>query len=310
MSFKFEGEKCPACHSYLFEEDDIVCCPECGAPHHRSCYNAVGHCVYEEAHGTELQYDKVKRNRSDNTAEKAEKNHNHSHTATIRCKMCGEEYNSTERSCPRCAAPNMGNMRGFGTFDFLGGVPADADIGEEVTADEAKRFVVANTPRYIPKFVAMQAGKKTSWNWLAFFFPWVWFASRKMYLYAAISCIFGIASVLVMNPFLIRFYDIMGVGVPTANALEPIGQIYKENPTLIIMFAVAMAISLILRIICGIFADGIYRKHVIASIKKIRMESEDQDADYRKKGGVSFLAMIIAFFAGEYLPMILVTFLI
>ena len=45
MSISIEGEKCPVCGAYLFDEDDVVFCPECGAPHHRECYNAVGHCA-------------------------------------------------------------------------------------------------------------------------------------------------------------------------------------------------------------------------------------------------------------------------
>ena len=31
MSFNIEGEQCPVCHAYLFEDDDVVFCPECGA---------------------------------------------------------------------------------------------------------------------------------------------------------------------------------------------------------------------------------------------------------------------------------------
>ena len=52
---------CALCHAYLFEEDDVVYCPVCGAPHHRECYNSIGHCALEQLHGTEQQYDKIKR---------------------------------------------------------------------------------------------------------------------------------------------------------------------------------------------------------------------------------------------------------
>ena len=43
-------DKCAICGSYLFDDDDIVYCPECGAPHHRDCYNTVGHCGKEDMH--------------------------------------------------------------------------------------------------------------------------------------------------------------------------------------------------------------------------------------------------------------------
>ena len=60
MSLNTEGVSCVRCHAYLFPEDDIVYCPVCGAPHHRECYNQLGHCALEEFHGTDRQYDKVK----------------------------------------------------------------------------------------------------------------------------------------------------------------------------------------------------------------------------------------------------------
>ena len=56
MSLKIEGCSCARCKAYLFSEDDIVYCPVCGAPHHRECYNALGHCALEELHGTENEY--------------------------------------------------------------------------------------------------------------------------------------------------------------------------------------------------------------------------------------------------------------
>ena len=35
MSKQLDGKTCQACHAYLFEDDDIVVCPECGAPVYR-----------------------------------------------------------------------------------------------------------------------------------------------------------------------------------------------------------------------------------------------------------------------------------
>ena len=41
MSIRTEEEQCVVCHAYLFSDDDVVYCPECGAPHHRECYNGI-----------------------------------------------------------------------------------------------------------------------------------------------------------------------------------------------------------------------------------------------------------------------------
>ena len=43
-------DKCAYCHALLFEEDDVVYCPECGAPHHRDCYNQLGECANKANH--------------------------------------------------------------------------------------------------------------------------------------------------------------------------------------------------------------------------------------------------------------------
>ncbi|MGN1051081.1 MAG: RING finger protein, partial [Acutalibacteraceae bacterium] len=44
------GYKCPVCEKNFHADDDIVVCPECGAPHHRSCYEQIGKCAFSEKH--------------------------------------------------------------------------------------------------------------------------------------------------------------------------------------------------------------------------------------------------------------------
>lgn len=48
----YSGIKCPVCGVFFHEHDDIVVCPECGAPYHRACYEKAGHCIFTEKHGT------------------------------------------------------------------------------------------------------------------------------------------------------------------------------------------------------------------------------------------------------------------
>ncbi|MBQ7654597.1 MAG: hypothetical protein IJS17_05950 [Clostridia bacterium] len=35
---RYENEKCSFCGETFKEDDKIVVCPECGAPHHKDCY--------------------------------------------------------------------------------------------------------------------------------------------------------------------------------------------------------------------------------------------------------------------------------
>ena len=52
----YKGCKCASCHKVLKEGDDIVICPECGAPYHRECYAAEGRCVFSAKHGKDFEY--------------------------------------------------------------------------------------------------------------------------------------------------------------------------------------------------------------------------------------------------------------
>ena len=45
------GKTCPVCKKTFVESDDIVVCPECGTPHHRSCYASIGRCALSSKHG-------------------------------------------------------------------------------------------------------------------------------------------------------------------------------------------------------------------------------------------------------------------
>lgn len=308
MSINLEGKKCAFCNAYLFDNDDVVFCPVCGAPHHRDCYNKLGHCAKEELHGTENEYDSSKETngQNENTVNTEQQE---AIRVDVKCPMCGEVYDGKEQICPNCKTPNTFKMgKRFIGFDFLGGVPADLDLGDGVTANEAKRFVMANTNRYIPKFALMATGKKASFNLLAFLFPAAWFLSRKMYKIGLIVATLFISLTMVSLPFL---KSVMGI-LPD----ETIGnyQLMSEyltnhfdkiNITLLVFFIVSGLLLLAIMLISGILGDYIYRNHVIKTVKSIKQDSEDIAEDMAKKGGVNILLFLLGFLAVDYLPQIL-----
>ena len=294
MSLNKANEKCVVCKAYLFEDDDVVYCPECGAPHHRECYNSIGHCGLEEFHGTDNQYKKEKIEDEKPQQETVEDNY-------ITCGMCGAKYDRQENTCPECDAPNVTKFGGrFVTFDFLGGVPADTDLGKGVTADEAKKFVVNNTHRYIPKFLNFSKGKKLSWNWLAFITPCGWFLSRKMYAIGAFIAALEIAFKIIMLPIANSIYEYLpmlenyGAASITPDLAVEIFSKIGILPILIV-WGIAL-INLIIMLVSAMFGDYIYRNHTISTISKIKAESEDVEEDLRKKGGVNLFLGIIGFY--------------
>jgi uncharacterized Zn finger protein (UPF0148 family) len=54
---KFCDEQCPVCGNTFTETDDVVVCPDCGTPHHRSCYCESGKCANSLLHGREAVED-------------------------------------------------------------------------------------------------------------------------------------------------------------------------------------------------------------------------------------------------------------
>lgn len=314
MSVQKPKISCSVCHAYLFDEDDVVYCPECGAPHHRDCYNQIGHCALEQFHGTDEQYDKIREKEIEESQKSAEdeyKNQNQKSKFhdTITCPKCENSYPAIISRCPRCGTvnpennPSFVNTPPFIMFDLLGGVPKDMDLGDGVTADEAKQFVVSNTHRYIPKFAAMKLGGKVSWNWLAFLLPSAWYMSRKMYLKGALITVLLVAFSLLSIPLL----NSVSVDMSNTSSLYETQNLFAniigsaETPQLILA-ALSFLLELGLRIFTGILGDWHYRNHAINTINEIKANSDNIQNDFRKKGGISFIGLLIGFFAIQYLP--------
>lgn len=317
MSLIHNGESCSYCKAKLFSDDDVVYCPVCGAPHHRECYNSIGHCALEQLHGTENEYSKEneleklqkieeekKRKETERLIEDSAAQN--TEPETTRCKMCGEEYPFKNASCPKCGAPNFVRINGT-AFDFLGGVPAEHLIDDGITAEDARKFVISNTHRYIPKFVQLKKKKKTSWNWMAFLFPSCWALSRKLYTVGILTGILLIISTLLAYPFYsdLVFGGVYESGISSTELINRFNESF--NLPAFLAACVSLVINLATRIITALFGDWWYKKYTVESIRKIRSESHDVEMDYRKKGGVNLFLFLLSYLILNYLPSILLS---
>ena len=316
MSLTHQGQSCVFCHSYLFDDDNIVYCPVCGAPHHRDCYTKTGHCALENLHGTPDEYDreKVLEALAETRAEPAaEPTFSITDDHAGSCERCGFPYDSSLSACPKCGLPRQTFGGGFGEFDFLGGIVPDLDLGEGVTAEEAKRFIVTNTPRYIVKFATMNARNKLSWNWFAFLFPCGWFMTRKMYKYGGVIGGLWLAASLLLMPLNLALAALpssqkeLSYAEMASALMESLSAV---SPSLLILAGLSLLFLLGLRLFGGLYGDYFYKNHVISSVSSIKRESEDIESDFRKKGGTNILLFSLSFFVLEYfLPGIIAMFL-
>lgn len=318
MSLKVEGLSCPVCHAYLFDEDDIVFCPVCGAPHHRDCYNAIGHCALEADHGTEREYSREKQQRLVEEKQREEQEKKQAEETKqaqreeneILCPYCRELYPANAPRCPKCGNMNMVASRGYAMPDPLGGTPADMDIGDKVTAKEAASYVLSNSHRYIPKFARIKMGNKVSFNWAAFLFPEGWFLYRKMYTVGIVMLVLTVIFSLCSMPFVTEFNILMDAsGVTAAQFFEYYAEMAKQalNVSLpsTILAGVSAVLQIVMHIICGLFADAIYRKSVINGVKEMKEEKAATGEERSRRGNVNPLLFFAGLMVSSYVPSIL-----
>ena len=305
MSLKIEGRKCVVCHSYLFDDDDVVFCPECGAPHHRDCYNAIGKCGLLSLHGTDAEYKFV----PDEEPEEAPQIENGPKRDRI-CPVCGEKIEEDAKFCPYCSTRLGGveihsNMLGFSFFN------PDEKIDDKVTAKEAATVIVANSGRYIRKFGGIFEGKKLSWNWAAFLVPHGWFAFRKMYLLSVFVTVIMICASLLNIPLMVAESNAALVEAGNyANAMNRALELMMNAvPGAMICYLAGAALKLIVRVISALFADSLYRDRVISVVNESK-EAENQEEFLMKKGGINLFAFAIAIMAESLLFQIIGSFFV
>ena len=297
MSLNLEGRKCVVCQSYLFEDDDVVFCPECGAPHHRDCYAAAGKCGMAELHGTAEQYhyDPEEAKKEEPKAEETPAGEK----KTV-CPSCSKEVDSDARFCPYCRA-ELSREKQDVPYPFAPPVieNLDEELEDGVTVREAAAVIAVNSPRYIEKFRALKKGRKATWNWAAFLVPHGWFAFRKMYLIAVLVSALFVAASLFSIPMAVA--EASGpAAAETQNYIENV-KYYVElfnmaGPVPFICSFIGGAINLAIRVVCALCADKAYKSRVVSACKQVR-DSDDKDFTIRKVGGANLFAFGLAIFS-------------
>lgn len=281
----YTGVSCPYCNQKFNEDDDIVVCPECGAPHHRECWEKENKCHFSVLHSENFEWKKPF------DEEKAEEEN----VKTVTCSFCGTENPENAISCKKCKSPinivsnDSENKTGQDAFlasltDPLGGVPKNADIGG-VTAEELGKFIGDRSPYFVRMFyILTKRNSSVSFNFFACIFNGFWFLSKKMYKLGIALCA---VSMLVFSARAVtEYYLLSTLGSEfTVNDL-------MQSPTIGVTMA-AYFLSMVqfaIMVLCGMFANSLYMKHCTKTIKSVE-NSETKSAVFAKKGGVN---MVIA----------------
>ena len=307
--FKYKGISCPHCGEEFKEDDQILICPDCGAPYHRHCVEELGKCMFDDLHARHESWQPPQKAPHEEEAEQK-----YDGRAAMRCGRCGTLAPPHSLFCPVCGTPLNGEAaegqeppfpggetaspggQPFRQMAYnpyttpFGGLSPDEEV-EDIPAKDLVLYVGQNTHYFLPKFKEMAArGKSVSWNWSAFFLGAYYFFYRKMWGLGAIATVLSLflsAPSLIIT-FNAVFYQ-LGMEMPaSAAALQFLDNVSNYFYIL----------SLALNLFFGLFFNRLYKNKVFRNIRSIREENAGgQDQDYgiqlAKKGGVSVKAIFI-----------------
>lgn len=287
----YKGEKCPVCGESFTHNDDIVVCPDCGTPHHRSCYAAENKCANEGYHSTGMKWKKTADNKP----------------LYKICPICHFSNGSAEENCQRCGAElkdvtavpkpertdetDREQMRdpfsGASPEDIMDpvkflGLDPEEDMGG-ATMQEVIDFVGPNTIYYIPKFKRIKDdGVKTSFNIFSFIFPTLYFANRKMWGWAILAAILGVIFNLPADllPYIEEFPE--GLSAFLAG----------NKPMLEAISDIGIIADIMMRAVFCFFANWFYFRFSMNSLKKHKMNGRSVSA-VKAAGGIKPVNMLI-----------------
>lgn len=294
------NEKCPVCGETFTENDDAVICPHCGTPHHRECYNSLGHCCNADKHNTGFEYKGVSDKKvkaegadeecSDSTSQQEHCFGNNSGNKAI-CSNCGREIDKSAPFCSGCGARQTdAEYREYSPVNNLGfNTVQHSQYENDERTIEGKRLsdvelvVRSNTLRFIPKFIE---NKKISWNWGAFIFGSYYLFFRKMYKQGIIfMAVNFIANLIIngifydkINQYFTFFYE--NIRTFYAKPTPELAQQFSEQQHLLMpVIFIICGVTLVIHIITALFSDAFYRAKVISVLNKVD-ENLEQGASF------------------------------
>ncbi len=305
--FFYEGYSCPVCEQPFKDTDDIVTCPDCGAPHHRACWKKQKQCFYASAHNTPEQWSREK---AAAAAAKEGAAENTSVDTTHVCAHCGTKNSAFAEFCSHCGHAleaeewQSAQQQHFSGNDYREYRPFTApdrqtymDDNEEidgVKARDLRVFVGQNAHYYLLRFKKLYRQETAvSWNWAAFLLTPYWLWYRKQYLYGTIVLLFEVLQTFCTTFFL---YGYLGASTITEyTELAALMQQFVSDPLFVrweMIILLCSVIQLLIRIFFGLLGNHLYFGIAKKRIAKWKAENGSDFALSRLGGGAMVLGAI------------------
>ena len=298
---KYYGCPCEGCGEPLTLKDDIVVCPDCGAPYHRTCYEKLGRCIHSPAHAAGYEW------------------HFPYRDAELRtCPSCGERTLRSEETCRCCGAAlppeteadeqlndrKAAQDEQHGGFDYerfyrqyeqqtmdplhrnLQAAFGKDELIDGIPSSDWMTYIGTAAPAYLNDYSRMQLQHtKISMCFSALVFGPFYFFYRKAWKPA-----FGFlaAELVVALPTLLSMMQ--ATGSPLTAGISSTAIVVLSRIMTVFSFALVMLRTL--------YAKWLYRKSAAERIRRIRAEFPDaaqRRAVLSAQGGVSIAGVIGAF---------------
>ncbi|MCL2300747.1 MAG: DUF2628 domain-containing protein [Firmicutes bacterium] len=333
---RYENEPCTACGQALQPEtDDIVVCPECGAPLHRRCWHEAGVCPCADKHGEGFVWAPTV------APPEPEPSAQEENRLGVICPNCGENCPSDALRCENCGADfeDFGsamrlrfeqeqlrreqymrenfpvytvNGRSVTMGDTLAGQPV-----EEIALQlRGPRRAVS---RYLERF---EKNARFGWNWAAFLLGPYWFFFRKLYKPALLLAAAFIAMTLAFASVNTQIHDrLFGDRLVQAESVSELVNVFfegvrpeklwacvRENPRPIVA---NLALQLALQVLAGLLADPLLRRKVWENIEYAHEDGATADGPGQRfgrhqllirLGGFSLVTPVLCYWALQLLP--------
>ena len=295
----YKGCKCASCHKVLKEGDDIVICPECGAPYHRECYAAEGRCVFSAKHGKGFEYVPPEAKPDVNAnGPICPVCHAQNPPDTRFCERCGQPMRGgvppqAAQSSPQYAEPGMsgtgmpGGFGGPGAQYATGDVMTQLHLAKEydgISTQDWMKYIGNSAPYYLYQFQRMdESGRKTSFCWSALFIPEFYFFYRKMWGWGALALA---VSLIVSIPSLLSLMAALGI----ATALP------LSASALSTLITVCGLLNWGVRIASCLFGFYLFRQSAARRMRAMKDDSTDDDryrTELERRGGPSRVAVVL-----------------
>lgn len=342
----FLGKKCPVCSKNFHEDDDIVVCPECGAPYHRECYKEKGKCIFTDLHQKgESWHDEDDDSNGDSPLDKCPHCGRENPKGAVICYACGEFMHKSAENPDNAGSENQTGQQNpynpFGSMpnntqntnqngqngnpfavfiDPMGGVSPEEDF-DGVSGAEMAKCVKVNTPYYMQVFSRIKTIGSSRFNFAAFLFGGGWYLYRKQYLKGTV--ITAIMFLLTLGQDFIAYgtRDIWASLYTTLKNSGIVSPSYMDYFSvmqtkcsgwqifLLMLPYILSILSFVLMLVCGFLGNRSYYKHTIAKVKKMKAEKSGEELSkaLTDSGGVN-TAIAWSLIACEIIMMIAMMF--